>query len=451
MSIFWQECKYILRSRFLWCVIVLGVVFSINTAYTNLGYFKIGNIGDISISYEFTEKYGTSFTEKDAKKFVKYYMTETEEGKELVRSIQKDSGLEVISADQVIDAYYNEPSQIPAELEAVLQKMEEDGRNEGEEYSNILYYLDILQRPLEMAETNSLDPQNQNAKEWGEKWLEESGKDFPKWKQDLILDGYDHLAQRVEEIRKNGENHHMLPIIMGSYGNTEWFSFQFAGGSALTVVWAFAFVLAGVAAARSLGGSLMNHMQGMLYTCKNGRRLVWHKILSVLAVSGGIYILFYLLITALYIPLFRLDLYWNVPLASMVNYMDSIVPRIAITVGGYWWFQLGVGLGTVVIMALFFSAVMILTKNFYAGSAVSIAVPLFLMMMTFMEPNVTRNSLCMMSTPIGLYINAGLFLRPQMFLFSILPHFEGLSLLIWGGFAAILAVLGFVRFRKAAL
>ena len=149
--------------------------------------------------------------------------------------------------------------------------------------------------------------------------------------------------------------------------------------------------------------------------------------------------------------LFRLDLYWNVPLASMVDYMDSIIPRFPITVGGYWWFQLGVGLGAVCIMALFFSAAMILTKNFYAGSAVSIAVPLFLMMMTFMEPNVTRNSLCMMSTPIGLYINAGLFLRPQMFLFSILPHFEGLSLLIWGGFAAILAVLGFVRFRKAAL
>ena len=29
-----------------------------------------------------------------------------------------------------------------------------------------------------------------------------------------------------------------------------------------------------------------------------------------------------------------------------------------------------------------------------------------------------------------------------MFLFSILPHFEGLSLLIWGSFAAVLAVLG---------
>lgn len=450
MLIFWQECKHILRSKFFWVVLVLGLALSVNTVYTTSGYFKAVNISDISISYAFTEKYGTSFTEKDAEKFVKYYMTETEEGKELVQNIQKDSGLEAISPEEVIDAY-RDGSEIPGRMEAVLQKMEEDGRDEEAEYSNILYYLDILQRPLELAEINSLNPESCNAKEWGKGWLEESGKDFPKWKQDLILDGYDRLEERVEEIRKNGENHQMLPMIMSSYGNREWFSFQFAGGSAMAVLWVFAFVLAGIAAARSLGGSFMNHMQGMLYTCKNGRRLVWRKILSVLAVSGSAYVLLYLLVTVFYIPLFRLDLYWNVPLASMVDYMDSIVPRTAITVGGYWWFQLGVGLGAVVIMALFFSALMVLTKNFYAGSAVSIGVPLLLLMMIFMEPNSARNSLCMMSTPIGLYYNAGLFLQPQMFLFSILPHFEGISLLIWGSFAAILAVLGFVRFRKAAL
>ncbi len=451
MLIFWQECKHILRSRFFWVVLVLGVVLSVNTVYTTSGYFKSVNVTDISISYAFTEKYGTSFTQKDAEKFVKYYMTETEEGKELVQNIQKDSGVKEISPEEIIDAYNNESSQIPAELEAVLQKMEEDGRDEEAEYSNILYYLDILQRPLELAENNSLNPESCNMKEKGENWLEESGKYFPKWKQELILDGYDRLEERVEEIRKNGENHHMLPIIMSSYGNREWFSFQFAGGSAMAVLWVFSFVLAGIAAARSLGGSLMNHIQGMVYTGKKGRKLIWRKILSVLAVSGSVYVLLYLMVTVFYVSLFRLDLYWNVPLASMVDYMDSVIPRFPITIGGYWWFQLGVGLGAVCIMALFFSAAMILTKNFYAGSAISIGVPLFLMMMIFMEPNAARNSLCMMSTPIGLYYNAGLFLQPQMFLFSILPHFEGVSLLVWGGFAAALAVLGFVRFRKTAL
>ena len=88
------------------------------------------------------------------------YMTETEEGKELVQNIQKDSGVKEISPEEIIDAYNNESSQIPDELEAVLQKMEA-------EYSNILYYLDILQRPLELAENNSLNPESCNMKEKG--------------------------------------------------------------------------------------------------------------------------------------------------------------------------------------------------------------------------------------------------------------------------------------------
>src|SRR5699024_7233582 len=98
-----------------WVVLVLGVALSVNTVYTTSGYFKAVNVTDISISYAFTEKYGTSFTQKDAEKFVKYYMTETEEGKELVQNIQKDSGVKEISPEEIIDAYNNESSQIPAE------------------------------------------------------------------------------------------------------------------------------------------------------------------------------------------------------------------------------------------------------------------------------------------------------------------------------------------------
>lgn len=109
MLIFWQECKHILRSRFWLIMVVLAVALSVNTVYTTSGYFKAVNVTDISISYAFTEKYGTSFTQKDAEKFVKYYMTETEEGKELVQNIQKDSGLEEISPEEIIDAYDNEP------------------------------------------------------------------------------------------------------------------------------------------------------------------------------------------------------------------------------------------------------------------------------------------------------------------------------------------------------
>ena len=218
----------------------------------------------------------------------------------------------------------------------------------------------------------------------------------------------------------------------------------------MAILWVFSFVLAGIIAARSLGGSLMNHIPEMVYTGKTGRRLVWRKILSVLAVSGGAYIVLYLLITVFYVYLFRLDLYWNVPMASLVDFDRSIIPRLALTIGGYWWFQLGIGLGAVLIMALVYAAAMVLTKSFYAGSAISVGISLFLLLLIQMMPAM-RNSLLLMSTPIGLYLNVGNFAQPQSFLFSILPHFEGISLLIWGGIAAILAALGFVRFRRAAL
>ena len=100
-------------------------------------------------------------------------------------------------------------------------------------------------------------------------------------------------------------------------------------------------------------------------------------------------------------------------------------------------------------MALIFSAAMIFTKSFYAGSAISVGVSLLLLGLVQMVPAV-QNSFLLMGSPIGLFLQAGKFLQEQ-FLFSILPHFEGISLLVWGGIAAILVALGFVRFCRTAL
>lgn len=60
MSIFWQECKHILYSRFLWIVATLGIILA--TLYANTGYANLG--WEISLSYEFTEQHGFSFEEK---------------------------------------------------------------------------------------------------------------------------------------------------------------------------------------------------------------------------------------------------------------------------------------------------------------------------------------------------------------------------------------------------
>lgn len=441
MLIFWQECKHILRSRFLWVSAALGLALCIYTAFMSSYYF---GDGDISMPYRFTEEHGTSFTKKNAEVYIEYYMANTEEGKRIQQSF-KHVGLENVTTEE-INAYY---SGQPTKLGEKLQEISNGEMSETEEqaYWDIIACMDRLYAPFVIVENNNVE--KINIEEWKENWLEGAGKNFPKWKQDIILSGYDHLAKRAKEIVKNKENHQMLPILSSFTQNSHWFQFQFSTTSALGFLWGIALVLAGMAAARSLGGSMMGNMQSVAYTGKKGRKLVLYKLLAVLAVSAALYLAFYLLITLLYLSLFRLDLYWDVSMASMVSYSGSVIPRFPITVGGFWWFQLGVGLGAVLIMTLIFSTVMVLTKSFYAGSAISVGFPLLLLGLVQMVP-AAQESLLLMGSPIGLFLNAGKFLQ-QEFLFSILPHFEGIMLLIWGGIAVILTALGFMRFRKAAL
>ena len=209
------------------------------------------------------------------------------------------------------------------------------------------------------------------------------------------------------------------------------------------LIWAASLILAGIVAARSLGGSFQNQMPGMLYTQKKGRRTALYKVLSVMAISGGVYLALSLVFTLVCILVFRLDWYWDVSLAAMTT------TRFPITVGEYWLFQLGVGLASVLIMTLVFCAAMMFTRSFFAGSAISVGVCLLLLGLITNVP-VAQNSFLMMGSPIGLFLNVGKFLQ-QGFLFSILPHFEGIMLLIWFGIAAGLGAVGFMKFRKAPL
>ena len=139
----------------------------------------------------------------------------------------------------------------------------------------------------------------------------------------------------------------------------------------------------------------------------------------------------------------------NVPLSAVSDGGAMMISRFFITIGGYWLFQLGVGLASVLIMALIFSAAMMVTRSFYAGSAISVGVSLLLLGLIQMVP-AAQNSFLVMGSPVGLYLNVGKFLQLE-FLFSILPHFEGVMLLIWFGIAAGLGAVGFMRVRKASL
>lgn len=435
MLIFWQECKYILRSRFLWIVVILGSIFAV---YYNTNV--AANLGsDISFSYEFTEQHGLSFKEKDVEEFLDILLEQHYRAQDL-KSELKAAGIPKVTAKDIIDSAMGNDCEFTNQL---MQIANTDDKAYGE-IINDLYPFEWIARGALSRNVEEYD-----VVERGKSLLESMENPLSSWKQEMLLDAFGKLQKRTEEITQNQENQYFLPYSFGYSDNSGWFSAQFSGFSALGFIWGFSMVLAGIIAARSLGGSLLGNMQGMVYTPRKGRKLILYKLLAVLAVSSMVYLVFYLLATALYCYLYRLDLYWDVPLASMIRDGEAVIPRFPITVGGFWWFQLGVGLATVLIMALIFSAAMALTKNFYAGSAVSVGVSLLLLGVILMVPG-AQNSFLLMGSPIGLFLQAGKFLQEQ-FLFSILPHFEGISLLVWGGIAAILVTLGFVRFRRTAL
>lgn len=152
MSIFWQECKHIFRSRFWLAVAVLGVILCIYNGFMNS--YTYGSEG-FALSYEFTQEHGYSFTEEDAVAFVKYYLENSEEGKEIQEDV-KEAGLDTITAEEV-SAYYNGE---PTKFNEKLQEMSEGKTSEEEKaYWNVLSYMDILGSTLEIPKANSLDPE----------------------------------------------------------------------------------------------------------------------------------------------------------------------------------------------------------------------------------------------------------------------------------------------------
>ncbi len=437
MFIFWEECKYLLRSRILWAVVLLGALACAFFSYTNWDF----NRESFELSHGFAQEHGLSFGEEDVEAYASYYTEHSKEGQALGAALKK-AGLEKLTFQEIQAYQKGEAPEISQKLEKLYERSEED-------YWTVVRYIDALQQPWYLFEDNSIEKIRPS--QWSENRIDElENRTVPlnPGTKEKLTEAFQQLENRLEEIRENGENHQFLPLGRNISGNSSWFESQFCS-MGLGFLWLVAFAAAGVAAGRSLGGSFLSHMQGTIYTGKPGRRLAMRKLLAVLCVSGGIYLLLNLMLTVFYIFLFRLDLYWSVPLASMVSWSGTVVTRFPITVGGFWWFQLGVGLAAVLILALFFSASTVLTKSFYAGAGISVGFSLLLLGIIQMIP-AAQNSLLLMGSPMGLYLNAGKFLQRE-FLFSILPHFEGISLLVWGSLAAVFAALGFVRFRKATL
>lgn len=439
MRILWQECRYLLRSRFMWIVAVLGFIFCFWI------HQAVGTqcINDFMTSHEFAMENGTDFEMEDAEKYVDFYLSKTEGvDEEDVWEFFKEEGLKDISLAEIAQAYeLGEPAEIAEKVEKAFEN--------SENVSYLKKYLFELNKMANIVQQNSLETEF-SVEEWSKKWETRlSDQKLPQWKQNMLIDAHANLEKRVDEIIENQENHHFLPVYQPSTSNYDWFEYLF-NVLGLGALWPVTFVLAGIVSARGLGGSFRTYRSSLVYTGKSGRKLIFYKTLAAMVVSGMMYLILTVGMTLWYVIFFRLDLYWNVPLASLVHWeYGTVIFRFAVTIGGYWWFQLGVGLGVVLIMTLIFSATMIFTKSSYAGSAISIGISLILLGVIQMIP-AAQTSFLLMGSPIGLFLQAGKFLQEQ-FLFSILSHFEGIMLLIWGGIAAVLVALGFIRFRKVAL
>ena len=438
MLIFWQECKHILRSKFLWVVMALTLMACALFALTRVADEDRENY---EAAHLYVQEYGTAFTQDDVGTYRDIFLHKTKAGKKLQAAL-KEAGLPFPTEKEMIDSNGERKTEFSKKLDVLREK---DFQNYITILQSIRSYLGIS----DFAATRSNNPYSGVSMEtWLMERLSYRSVPLSDWKIAMLKDAVKTEEKRIQEILREKEKQYLLPLDNAADDNTYWFTFPLdLMGQGL--VWAAAFVLAGIATGRSLGGSFQGNIQGMVYLGKPGRRFGLYKVLAVLAVSAAMYLFLSFLVLLGYVLLCRTDLYWNVPLSAVSDGGAMMISRFFITIGGYWLFQLGVGLAAVLIMAVIFCAAMLFTKNFYAGSAISVGISLLLLGLVQMMP-AAQNSFLLMGSPIGLYLNVGKFLQ-QSFLFSILPHFEGVMLLIWFGIAAILAGLGFVRFRKAAL
>lgn len=438
MLIFWQECKYILRSRFLWAVVLLSILLGMFFAVTRVTEEDRENY---EAAHLYVQEYGTAFTKDDVEIYRDIYLHKTQAGKKF-QEVLKEAGLPFPTKEEMIDSEGERKTEFSKKLDVLREK---DFQNYITILQSIRSYLGIS----DFAATRSNKPYSELSLEtWLMEKLSYRSEPLSNWKTAMLKDSVKAEEERIQEIFREKEKQYLVPLDNETDANTYWFTFPLdLMGQGL--MWAAAFVLVGIAAGRSIGGSFQSNMQGVVYLGKPGRRLSLYKVLAVLAVSAAMYLFLSFFVLLVYVLLCRTDLYWNVPLSAVSDGGAMMVSRFFITIGGYWLFQLGVGLAAVLIMTLVFCAAMLVTKNFYTGSAVSVGVSLLLLGLIQMVP-AAQNSFLIMGSPIGLFLNVGKFLQ-QDFLFSILPHFEGVMLLIWFGIAAVLGTVGFMRFRKAVL
>lgn len=434
MRVIWEECKYIFRGRFLWAVLALGLLYSLGISMMNQQWVMENS----ALTNRYVEEHGAVYDRSDGRIYEEYYLRETEEGRRAVE-IMKELGYSQPTEADFLEVYEMFNTNYEAciaklgeetfwELQVVLQQF---GMVFHEYFSDIVPKVDGKQA----AEDGIYHLENYGSMETAK---------LPQWKKDLLFWGGEQLEARYADVDLEKERNWLVPAFQISSG-FEWLNSLTNSNYGMGFLMAVGMVLAGMVAARSLGGSFLEGRENLLYSTKSGRKLVFSKLAaSLLAVS-----VLYLLLTAIFLavmaPAFRVDLYWDVPIIAGAG-----IIRFPTTVGGYLLFLVGVGLGCTVVMCLLFCGFMIGAKNFFGGSALCVGVSLVLAAVILFLPAV-QTSLFLMGSPIGLFTGSSRLLGSDFPFSFLLPHFEGISLLIWGLLASLVVGAGFLRFRKAAL
>ena len=185
MLVFWQECKYILRSCFLWAVMMLGIFVYGFFIYNNFGFSQ----DLLNASFLYTQENGKTFsTREDAESYIKLYLQNTETGKLLADALEK-AGLEDIvdrPVDEIMD-YRNTPE--------IREKLDKLVDSDSSSLSMIYMYLQNIQTPIQMVESSANDiAYEENPEEEKAYWEAIMiPKIMSEWKKELLMEeGYEN-------------------------------------------------------------------------------------------------------------------------------------------------------------------------------------------------------------------------------------------------------------------
>lgn len=109
MLIFWQECKYILRSRFLWAVVLLSVLLGMFFAVTRVTEEDRENY---EAAHLYVQEYGTAFTKDDVKIYRDIYLHKTQAGKKFQEAL-KEAGLPFPTEEEMLDIRGERKTEFP--------------------------------------------------------------------------------------------------------------------------------------------------------------------------------------------------------------------------------------------------------------------------------------------------------------------------------------------------